>query len=498
MTRSIAVGPSAVARVVGIETIFKDLRTSSAAILPQRIAVLAQGASDAVFDLERRQVVSAAQAGALYGYGSPIHLAVQQLLPETGDGVGTIPVTVYPLIDDLEGVASVGEITPMGTQLERGVYRVIISGKRTQQFTIAPGVSKAAIATVMATAINEVLDMPVKATVSGDKVILTAKWKGSNGDSIYVQVESPMDSGILFSIMQPSGGDVNPGLGGSIRDFGSTWETMVLNGLDYQDTDALDELSSFGEGRWGSTFRRPYLAFSGSTAPDPWGATIIPEDRKTDRVNVLITNPASVDLPFVVAARAVAKIAVQANENPACDYGSLPLDGLHPGNPRDQWDYLKRDIAVKRGGSTVEVRDNVVVLQDTVTMYHPTGELNPGYRYVCDVVKLMNVIFNIDLKFANPEWDGSPLIPDYQPTTNPRAKKPKMAIAEIGAVVDALGLEAIISDPDFTKKNTFAEIDTQNPKRLNIQTTVKLSGNTNILAVDLNFGFYFGTARIVG
>lgn len=498
MARSIAVDPSAVARVVGIETIFKDLRTSAAAILPQRIAVIGQGGSDAVFSTTKQQVTSASQAGALYGYGSPIHLAVKQLLPVNGDGVGTIPVTVYPLVDAVSGVAAIGEITPTGTQLESAAYHVVVNGIRSEQFVIATGDTIATATAAIATAVNSILDMPVKAVATATKITLTSKWKGLSANDLYIQVEGSTTAGVVFAVTQPTGGLVNPALAPALGQFGSVWETMVVNCLNPSDTDALNELSDFGEGRWGSLVRRPFVAIVGTTESTVQDATTITDVRKTDRVNVQVPNPGSIDLPLMVAARVAARAAVQANENPACDYGSLQADGLNPGADGVQWDYTERDLAVKRGSSTIEVRDNVVTLQDTVTMYHPTGEINPAYRYVCDIVKLMNIIFNIDLVFANPEWDGAPLIPDYQPTTNPRAKKPKMAVAALGSVTDALGLEAIISDPEFTKKNTFAEIDTQNPKRLNMQIPVKLSGNSNILAVDLNFGFFFGTARIVG
>lgn len=498
MARSIAVDPSAVARVVGIETIFKDLRTSAAAILPQRIAVIGQGSSDAVFSTTKQQVVSASQAGSLYGYGSPIHLAVKQLLPANGDGVGTIPVTVYPLADAASSVAAVGEITPTGTQLENAAYRVVVNGVRSEQFVISTGDAVATATAAIAAAVNSILDMPVKAVSSETKVTLTSKWKGLSANDLYIQIEGSTTAGMVFAVTQPTGGLVNPSLAPALAQFGSVWETMVINCLNPTDTSALNELSDFGEGRWGALVRRPFVAFVGSTESTVDTATTITDARKTDRVNVQLMNPGSIDLPLTVAARIVARAAKQANENPACDYGSLQADGLNPGADGVQWDYTERDLAVKRGCSTIEVRDNIVTLQDTVTMYHPTGEVNPAYRYVCDIVKLMNIIFNIDLIFANAEWDGAPLIPDYQATTNPRAKKPKMAVAALGSVTDALGLEALISDPEFTKKNTFAEIDTQNPKRLNMQITVKLSGNTNILAVDLNFGFFFGTARIVG
>jgi phage tail sheath gpL-like len=102
---------SAVARVLGITTQFKDLRGGSVVFLPQRIALIGQGATASTYSLTKFQITSAAQAGARYGYGSPIHLAARELFPSNGDGVGTIPVTVYPLDDDGSGVAATGDIT---------------------------------------------------------------------------------------------------------------------------------------------------------------------------------------------------------------------------------------------------------------------------------------------------------------------------------------------------------------------------------------------------
>jgi len=73
----------------------------------------------------------------------------------------------------------------------------------------------------------------------------------------------------------------------------------------------------------------------------------------------------------------------------------------------------------------------------------------------------------------------------------------EMAVAAANALIDSLGLNAIISDPKTAKENTVAQINEQNPKRLDVALTVQLSGNTNIISVDLNFGFYFGTATPV-
>jgi phage tail sheath gpL-like len=207
--------------------------------------------------------------------------------------------------------------------------------------------------------------------------------------------------------------------------------------------------------------------------------------------------PGSDDLPFVVAARQLARIAVIANNNPPHDYGSQDATGLTPGTDGEQWDYLARDEAVKKGSSTIEVKDGVVNISDVVTMYHPTGDTVPAYRYVVDIIKLQQVIFNLDLIFAVPEWDGAPLIPDDQPTVNRSAKKPKMAKAEVAGMIDSLALNAILSDPNTAKESIVAGINATNPKRLDLAVTVQLSGNTNIKSIDLNFGFFYGTEPIV-
>jgi hypothetical protein len=135
-----------------------------------------------------------------------------------------------------------------------------------------------------------------------------------------------------------------------------------------------------------------------------------------------------------------------------------------------------------------------VNISDVVTMYHPDGEIPPAYRYVVDIVKLMTVIYNLDLEFGQPEWASAPLIPDGQPTVNPNARKPSSAKAAVNRILDGLGLEAVISDPATAKATTTANISSTNPKRLDVSTTVQLSGNTEIISVDLNFGFFFGSA----
>ena len=340
--------------------------------------------------------------------------------------------------------------------------------------------------------------MPVVAVGNGtsNEADLTSKWEGVSANDITVSVDGAI-AGLTFVVTQPSGGLVNPNIDAALAQVGDVWETMMLNCLDIADTTTLDKYQTFGEGRWGAITRKPLVIFTGNTEAAVATAITVPDARTADRVNSQLVAPGSDNLPFVVAARQLARIVAVANNNPPRDYGSQNASGLVPGTDGEQWTFTERDLAVKAGSSTVEVKDGVVNVSDVVTFYHPNGDPIPAYRFVVDTVKLQTVLFNIDGIFDTPEWDGAPLIPDDQPTVNRDAKQPKSAVAAIAAMLDSLALNAIISDPETAKANTFAEIDAGNPKRLNVTTTIQLSGNTNIRSIDLNFGFFFGTPALV-
>lgn len=490
MSISTAVDLSAVARTVGIKTEFKNLRASNVLYLPQRLAIIGQGASSVTYSTDKQQFTSAQAIASVYGHGSALHLAALQVLPD----VGSIPVTIYPLADDPSGVAATADITPSGASTGVGSFIVMIGGQRSEGFSIGNGDTVEQINTKITTSINASLNVPMTASDNTTNVGLTCKWKGSSGNSITLKIveTSNNSTGISFAVTQPNAGLVNPSVQPALDQIGNVWETMILNCLEISDTAALEAFKNEGELRWGALVRKPFLVFTGNTSSSVADATAVSSSRASDRVNGQLVAPGSDELPFVVAAKTLSKIIVTANNNPARDYACQEVLNVKPGVDSAQWNYADRDQAIKSGSSTIEVKDNVINISDTVTFYHPDGDPTPAYRYVCDVVKLTNIIFNLDVLFNNTEWAGAPLVPDGQPTVNPEAKKPSQAVASISSLLDNLELLALISDADTAKKNTSAAISAQNPKRLDVQTVVQLAGNANIISVDLDFGFYFG------
>ena len=492
-----AVDQSAIARVVGIGTQFQDLRNGGVLFLPQQIAVVGQGNTANTYATTPVQFTSALAVATAYGFGSPLHKAVEQLFPANGDGVGSIPVTVYPVQAGGSAVAATGEIVATGTATRQITGTIRVGGVESLEFVIPTGTAAAAIGAILNTAISGVLDVPVTSATNagGDGVDLTAKWAGISGNDLQIEIlDAAADAGVTFSITAMADGAVSPDVETALNLIGSRWQTMIVNAATpYTDTGTLDDYSTFGEGRWGALVRKPLTVYTGTNETDYTVLQTAGNARRSDRVNSLIVVPGSASTPWQIAARAVARIAQVAQNNPARDYGSQKLSGIIAGTDAQQFDYPTRDLLVKAGISTTELKDGVINLSDTVTMYHPEGDPTPAYRFVKTITKLQQVIYNLDLEFNSEEWDGAPLIPDEQPTSNREAKKPKTAKAAANAIIDNLGLEAIISDPATAKAATTASISAQNPDRLDLSVTVQVSGNTNIVSADLNFGFYFGS-----
>ncbi len=490
----VAVAESAVSRVVGIETKFVNLR-GGVRFLPMRIAVFAQGstASQASYSNNKAIVTSAKEVGDTYGYGSPAHLTVNELLPPNGGGVGIIPVTLFPLDDDGSAVIATGTITPVGVQTAAQTYQIKVNNILSKAFTLAVDATVADAVAAGVVAINSVINMPVIAVDTTSTVItLTSKWKGASANGIKVEVVGT-EAGIVFTTVNPFGGATNPDITAALAQVGNIWETLVLNCLDIADTTTLDLYRDFFEPRWGATVKKPAMVYTGTSEADQATAIVIPEARKAERINRQRVAPGSDNLPFVIAAAQLAKIAVVANDKPPFDYAGQQCTTLTPGTDAEQWDHIEREAAVVGGSSTIEVVDNVIEISDSVGFYHPTGEEPPAYRFDNDVVKVWQVLFNLALIFEADDWKGAPLIPDEDPTTMPGAKKPKDAKTAIYTMLDSLGLNAIISDPAAAKKTVEANISGTNPRRLDVSFTYQISGTTGIISITANWGFFFGS-----
>jgi len=479
-----------ITRVVGVDVEFVNFNLGKATLLPQRLAVIGQGNTLSTYSEDKYTVTSAAAVGAIYGYGSPLHLACRQLFPDNGDGIGGIPVTIYPLVDDDAGVTAAGSIDATGTATETASFKIKVGGIQTGNITIETDDTAATALGKIKTAINAVLAIPVIAgTVGGGVLPLTAKWAGESGNDISIDISEIDVAGLVFSSVAFTGGLANPDVEDALILIGDVWETFILNCMNYDDTDTLDTFQTWVEGRWLAEVKRPCIVTSGCCA-DYETRTAITDARKDDKTNPLAVSVDSPELPFVVAARWLAKVIPIANDDPAMNYIG-ELTGLEAGPDIDQEDITVRNSSLKKGSSTNKKIGSIAVINDFITMYHPDEEGDyPAYRYVCDIVKLMNIVYNVDI--VQEAFKGRPMLPDAdpQPVRSKTAVQPKNVKAVLKNLASSLNELAILADLAYTKANISVVISSVNPKRLETTFPVKVSGNVEVNDTVVKWGFY--------
>ena len=485
-----SVSPSAISRVTGVAVKFKNFNTGNVQMLQQRLAVIGVGNHGVTYTTEKYECQgNASEIGDKYGYGSPLYLAALQLFPLVGKGAG-FPVTFYPLAEGSGAVQAGGKSEIEGTATEAGSAKIVIGGQKAT-IAIASGDTKTEIFAKIKDGIDGVLAMPVTAATGDDALTLTSKAAGEVGNLIKTRIECAVN-GLTFEVTQLTGGVKDPDVTPALEKIGEIWETAILPCFDYKNTDRLDTVMVYGKNRWEDLEKKPLLSFWGCT-DDYATRTALTDARENDFINALVVSVGSPELPYVVAAKAMVNdILTTANDNPPQGYKGL-LEGLEAGDDSLQENYGTRDASVKKGSSTNIKSGNVAELNDIVTMYHPASEGKyPSRRYVCDMIKLQNIIYNVRLIMEADELKGAPLIEDATVTSNKTAIQPKTVKTWFLNLAKSLADKAIIQDVETTKNGLEVAIDSENPKRLNVTFPVKLSGNVEVTSTDIYFGFYVG------
>ncbi|MCL2093818.1 MAG: hypothetical protein FWH12_06450 [Treponema sp.] len=482
---------SAISRVTGVNVEYRNFNAGAAGFLPQRLAVIGVGNDDAVYETKKHEAIGSSDAIARrYGYGSPLHLAARQLFPDGGGGAN-FPVTFFPLRKASGSAAAKGAVSCEGLATAAGSGTISIGGIDVE-FAILEGQTPAEILAAMKERIAGKLEMPVFAgAIADDELPLTSKWSGDTGNDITIEIEVKA-SGVTFEIVKMKGGAVDPDVDPSLKAIGGIWESFILSCFSYNKPSRLNTYLTFGEGRWSEMEKMGCLVAHGCT-DDYETRTALTDERKHDFINFLVPGVGSPEIPFVIAARGIVNIMNVANSNPPHNnYGVLT--GLKAGPDEAQESYLVRNNSIGKGASTGLKSGSVIELNDIVTMWHPDDESIKSRRYVVDMIKLQNVVFNVRMIMEASTVKGAPLVPDINPTKNPRAIQPKTIRTAMMNLSNDLAEFTILAESEFTKKNLVVKISSMNPKRMDIQFPCKLSGNVEVTSTDIFFGFFLGEA----
>lgn len=496
-----SLGTELLSRVVGYSIEGGDFATSSPN-LPQRIAVLAEAnsANQSGLDTTGKQITSAKQAGALYGYGSPIHRIISLLFPVSGSGIGGIPVVVYPQEEAAGATTKTVTITASGVATGNGTHTLVIAGRRGldgvfYDININTGDDAAAIAAKIEDAVNAVLGAPVIAAADPYLCELESKWAGATAD-FSVTVDTNGNSlGITYTPATTQAASGTPTIADALAQFGNQWVTLVVNsyGTVANTLTALEEFNgnpNTGSGRYSAAAFKPLVALTGSVADDP---TTITDARLNECTIAICPAPGSAAFQFEAAANVALLQARKAQDTPhldiiGMDYPDMPV----PASIGSMASYTNRDAFVKKGCSTVDLVAGKYQVQDFVTTYHPVGETPPQFRYVRDVFVDLNVAFGYAIIVAQ-NVAGKAIAADRDTVAVNNVIKPKDFKALIYNYYDDLAARALITEVDFSQAGTTVVISTTNPNRFNVRLRYKRSGIARIVDTIAQAGFSFGT-----
>ncbi len=498
-----AVSLERISRIVGYK-ITKGNFALSSPNLPQRIVLFgeANNANQASLNVDPKQITSAKQAGDLYGYGSPIHMACRILLPKQGSGIGGVPLIVIPQEEPGGAAYKVIEVTPTGTAEGNGTHYLKVAGRagidgKFYAINIEDGDTAADITAKISDAINNMLSSPITATEDDYVVTCTSKWKGKTANALTIEVDTGEDDlGISYAVASTQSGAGVPDIDDALEAFGNDWTTIVLNSYGTE-TPIMDALELFNgrpdpnnpTGRYSGTIMKPFIAVTGSVDDDPSSIT----DTRLEDVTIAIAPaPNSKGLPLEAAANMIVLFAVCAQNTPHLDVaGQSYPDMPTPTSIGTMANYNDRDAIVKKGCSTVDLIAGRYKVQDFVTTYHPEGEEPPQFRYC----RNLNIDWNIRYSYYLLELTNvvdKAIAEDNDIVSVTNIVKPKMWKQVLNNAFIDWAKRALIVQPDFSSESLTVDLSASNPDRFETFFRYKRSGFVRVAATTAEAGFNFG------
>jgi phage tail sheath gpL-like len=494
-----AVGTERISAVVGY--IFKGVNNQNTTPnLPMRVAVLceANNANQPTLDVAEWQATSLQAVGARYGYGSPAYLIARIMLPV----LGGIPLVFYPQAEAGGASSKQCSITVTGTVTENATHTILIAGRDgldAQFYNISVQVADTAadVHDKITAAVTAVLGAPVLCTNTDYVATLETKWRGLTANEVTVSIDTNgVDAGLTYAVNNAvQAGAGTPSIAAALALFGNKWNTMVVNsyGTVTAIMSALEQFNGIPDpntptGRYAGIIMKPFVAFTGSIIEDPSTIT----DARSGEVTIAISPaPLSEGLSFESAANKCAKHARISQDDPALDpINSSDIDMPTPLDIGAMANYEDRDRIVKLGCSTVDLVNEKYQMKDSVTTYHPEGELNPVFRYTRDLIAMWNIRYGYYL-LEQQYVVGKIIARDSDKVNNDNIIKPMMWKAVIEGYFDDLISRGIIVDKEFSKASLSVTISGINPNRFDTSFSTKLSGIARISSTENEVGFNF-------
>lgn len=489
---STAIGSERRSRVSGYR-IKKGFFNETSSFLPQQILIVGvPNTANAVgVDYTKmKEVISANEAGTLFGFGSPIHQAMKILRPIDSDGVGGIPTLILPLEND--GVAKVVTLAVTGTAAVGTTHYLVLNGRR-YMFNVNSADTATVVAGKIAALNNSNTASPFTAIATAGNIVFTAKFKGavSNDSNVFISNEG-VSAGLTYAITETTAGSGNSDLTPLPAALGENWVTSILNTEGTENFVTFETVngipySEFPTGRYNPIVFKPFMAFTGIVSADIQDYNSIAASNAYGQVtNVLCPAPGSEGTPAEAAANVVRLFSRRMQDSPELDVNALSYPDM-PESKAETFemftDYNVRDNLMKKGISTVTYENGQFVIQDLVTTYQFNDEDPLQFNYCRNLNLDWNIKDAYDI-LEKREVRDKVIIQDDQITTSANAIKLKEWKSILGTLFDDLAEQALIYDVEFSKSTLETEISSVNKNRINTSFRYRRTPIARILSTD--------------
>lgn len=498
-----AVDTSRISSVVGYK-IVKGNFNETTPNLPQRIAIFGEAntANQSGLSTDPIEVTSAQQAGQLFGFGSPIYLAMRILRPINGGGVQGIPTIVYPQASS-GATSKIMTITPTGVASGNGTHTIVIGGRdgldgEFYNINILAGDTTAEITQKIEDAVNNVLGAPVIASNDSYETTLESKWQGLTAQGLTVSIDdNGNDLDLSYAISTTQAATGTPSISASLDLIGAEWVTILVNTYGTNST-VMTTLENFNgipdattpTGRYAATVTKPFIALTGSVADNESSLT----DTKKDQVTIAICPaPLSAGFQFEAASNMAVLFSRQAQDAPHLDVSNLNYPDMPtPDSIGTMAIYDNRDSYVKKGCSTVDLVAGKYKVMDFVTTYHPVGEVPAQFRYCRNLMIDFNVRFGYYLA-EEINVVGHAIAGNNDIVSASMVVTPNIWKAVLAGYAKDLANRALIADPAFMIQSLNVNLSTSNPDRLETNFRYKRLGFARIASTTAEAGFNLGS-----
>jgi phage tail sheath gpL-like len=432
------------------------------------------------------RITSEDDAAAKFGAGSMLHAMAQAWYAQQR----TTALWVYPIADEGPWVAAVATQTVAGTATAAGKVALHAAGRR-YEVPVAVGSTATAIRDALVAKVNADPNRLVQAaTAAGATFTLTARNKGEqmNGAKVihsYFDGET-LPAGITLTLVDLAGGTGVPSLTPLVTALGDEQFDCIASA--YTDVTSVATLDADLVARWGPLDQADGMAFI--TSPLAY-ATLASFGNTLNSPHLCLSASFGSPTPAFMWTAAVAAVAaVEAQQDPARPFQTLPLVSILAPRPADRWTMSERNLALFDGISTTVVDPSGVVrLERTITTYqrNASSQEDTAYLDVQTVFTLayLRYSFRVRMLSKYPRHklakNGVGLPPGLDVVT------PLSAKAEAIAWFVEMQQLGLVENLDAFKEQLVVEVSASDPNRLEFLLPPDLVNQLRVVAAQIQF-----------